>query len=145
MKPILLFFAILSPVFGRIGETPKECQKRYDCDKLPTPNGELSRVKGDLHIMAKFRNGKCVGMVYVKLENDFADDEMVKLLDANRPGKWAKTESSDPSVKTLVSADRSVVFHYAPEKKMIMFVTVEEIEARKKEEAEASKRTMEGL
>jgi len=145
IKPIILFFALLSPAFGRIGETTKECQKRYDCDKLPAPNGELSAVKGDLLLAAKFREGKCVVIVYSKIKNDFSPDEIIKLMDANHSGKWVKAESSDPSTLTRISADCSVVFTYNTKTKEIMFITADEVASRLKEASEESDRTMKGL
>ena len=147
MKPIILIFAMLSPVFARIGETERECHKRYGGDTAFKESGGETAVyeKNGMTIYLRFRNGKCGKIIYEKSKGEFGDDEINTLQKANYSGVWEYGTHSDESTIIKVSVDGSIHLACSSGRKSLMILTEAENIASDKDKIENDKKNLEGL
>jgi len=121
-----LLLAISTSAVARIGETPKECEKRYGPRASSSDEGDLFE-KGEFVILITFFEGKADRIAYGKKKDkrgqhgEFSDNEIEQLLKANSGGReWKKTPTS-PRSQWLTVDEELIAGYGGPPYSLVIF------------------------
>jgi len=144
MKTLLIFFALITPLLARIGETPEQCHARYGDGSPfePSPDDDAFYVKAGIDIVLGFRDGKCVTIIYQR-DNKFSETEIERLQKSNHSGRW-KIAERDLRAIIYTSAD-DLLYSSWMDGTQLMVTTVAEIERLMKERKEQELKALDGL
>lgn len=149
MKTLAFFFALVVPLWGRIGETIAQCDFRYG-KPIDGPS-QITRnySKNGIKIRVDFREGKAVALYYSAESSGFhnllgklSDDQIQELLKVNAMGgSWKEITEEHPTDslfgKQLLRADGLVVASWDYAASHLILETVVEQQRKKLEYAAA--------
>lgn len=115
---MVLFGALgLGSVYARIGASIEQCTVLYGNaihSNINNSSGVICWIKSGIKVVALFERKKCIALWVQKIETDehginkkFSDDEIVKLLDANKGTSDWKKNQNDKDAKMWLSVDKS--------------------------------------
>jgi hypothetical protein len=113
MKTLAFFFALMAPVFGRLGESRQECEVRYGANVSHTVTVSQF-LKNGIAIEISFRNDKAARIKFsVKsdtlLGEKLSDFKVSEILKANDGGSPWQVTSKDLAGKKLSRVDGSAL------------------------------------
>ena len=109
MKTLAIFFALMVPVFARLGETEAECAARYGAN-LSTAANQGRFEKNGIVILTSFENDKAVRIHFQAKSNKLLGEKLTnaqifELLKANSSGLEWQAVQTDHSGKNLTRMD----------------------------------------
>ncbi len=149
MKTLAFFFALVSPLFARLGESLEECKARYgEPYEVLQESSTACFNKAGLTVIIQFDKGRAAGIVFHKKKEagetviaPLSDTELVALLASNSGGAtWVEREDLDLVKKIYDTKDESRLAIYDKIQHRLSFFTMaylNMIEAKK--EAEEAK------
>ena len=114
MKALFLLFIFLPiATFARIGETAKQCKKRYG-KPVTSEKGQASYEKAGIVIKVIFLSGKCHFISFSKAdETKLSEKQIAKLLKVNGR-KWIKVQTREaPYTGWINSSAQKAKYHHS--------------------------------